>query len=122
VDMLPAIQHNINNAHSDAIGRSPNELLYGFKPNTAINLVQAAKDIPEFEEMRKLYHEETKASLDWIKPGGHASVTCRVGFGSKPPRQESQDQHLPVEIVDTAVSTVHPPRTGKARHRDFEQL
>jgi transposase InsO family protein len=32
VDLLPAIQHNLNNAHSDAIGRSPNELVYGLKP------------------------------------------------------------------------------------------
>jgi hypothetical protein len=67
VDLLPAIQHNLNNAYAEAIGRSPNELVYGFKPNSTLNALidTTTKDVPDWQEMRDLYQKEAMASIDW---------------------------------------------------------
>jgi hypothetical protein len=39
VEMLPALQHHLNNSKAEVIGCSPNELVYGFKPLSVLDVV-----------------------------------------------------------------------------------
>ncbi|KAK3947094.1 hypothetical protein QBC32DRAFT_200357, partial [Pseudoneurospora amorphoporcata] len=41
-NVLPIMQYNMNNSLSTLVGITPNELVLGFKPNTALDLLKPA--------------------------------------------------------------------------------
>lgn len=36
--ILPALQHNLNNSKNSVLGRSPNEVVYRFKPRNPLSV------------------------------------------------------------------------------------
>jgi hypothetical protein len=68
VDILPALQHNLNNSFAVAIGRSPNELVYGFKPLSIVDLLKTkeGKIVSDeaFEVLRQGYQKEAVLLID----------------------------------------------------------
>lgn len=70
VDMLPALQHHLNNAYTEAIGRSPNELVYGFKPDGITEALARSNPTTSntnaigFQELRRLHAEEAVIIID----------------------------------------------------------
>jgi hypothetical protein len=69
VEILPALQHHLNNADTATIGRSPNELLYGFRPNSIVDLIspEAINDTgdenTDIASLRKLYWYEAQLAI-----------------------------------------------------------
>lgn len=57
-DVLPALQHNLNLAHAEAIGRSPLQVVYGFKPESAADLLFAHNDRQDIEALRLMHQVE----------------------------------------------------------------
>ncbi|KAL0938012.1 uncharacterized protein CTRU02_207743 [Colletotrichum truncatum] len=64
-EVLPALQHNLNNSYTATIGRSPNEVVYGFKPRSTLDVI-AEKDAPteSIDVIRKIYQDEAAALID----------------------------------------------------------
>ena len=70
VNVLPALQHALNNAYTAAINCSPNELVMGFKPVTAVDLLHhddlniEGNAEPDLDIIRRLYQHEAKVLID----------------------------------------------------------
>lgn len=118
INILPALQHNHNNAKSSVLGRSPNEVVYGFKPRDIISTLEVPQTAVDFDTLRKLYQKEAKAAIDFAAADAKArydakhnpisfnigdSVYLRLHKGynlpGKPPRKWSQQRVGPLSIV-----------------------
>ncbi|KAI8662371.1 hypothetical protein NCS56_01040800 [Fusarium sp. Ph1] len=68
--LLPSLQHNLNNAVSNTIGRAPNDLIYGFRPRGLIDLAASSGikdeevDAQALEALRKIYYKEAEFLID----------------------------------------------------------
>jgi hypothetical protein len=84
--MLPSIQHGLNNAVSRPLGRNPNEVVYGFKPLTCLELLKASKADEDLNVVRKQYQDEAQKCIKWaaakvkfIYDREHRSISFEVG-------------------------------------------
>jgi hypothetical protein len=68
--LLPSLQHNLNTAVSNTIGRAPNELIYGFRPRGILDLAATSGiedeevDAQALEALRKIYYKEAEFLID----------------------------------------------------------
>lgn len=87
VHILGAIQHNINNSLAVTIGRSPNELVLGFKPRSIVDLLAKSqgKQVADetFEALRSHYQQEAVQLMDI------ASALSKMRY---------DDKHTPTEF------------------------
>lgn len=85
--LLPALQHLLNNTLAITIGRSPNELVYGFKPRSVLDILTAKKGTPAsadaIEVLRKQYQEEAAERID------RAGAIAKMRY---------DDKHTPTEF------------------------
>ncbi len=67
IDILTALQHQMNNSLAVTIGRSPNELTLGFKPRSITDLVtgnESAVTSIALDVLRDNYQEEARVLID----------------------------------------------------------
>jgi hypothetical protein len=97
-DLLPALQHNLNNTLAITIGKSPNELVYGFKPRSVLDIINAKRGTPvssqAIDVLRKQYQEEAAERID------HAGAIAKMRY---------DDRHTPTkfEAGDTVYLRLH---------------
>jgi transposase InsO family protein len=108
--VLPRMQSAINNAvNLTATGKSPNEILYGFKPKEAIDLLTEpvlknidkdrtaaridAKDAIAFAAMRAKSHYDRRHHEMFLNPGNWVNIRLHRGYtlpGLKRPKTSQQ--------------------------------
>ena len=62
--VLPYLQATLNNSNNASTGQAPNEIIYGFRTNDALQLLN---DLPPegFSALRNMKREETEDSIAW---------------------------------------------------------
>lgn len=75
--ILPALQHNFNNSKHSVLGRSPNEIVYGFKPRSPLSVLEVPKLSIDYEIHRKLYQKEAQLAIDF------AAADAKIRYDSK---------------------------------------
>lgn len=87
VNILPALQHKLNNSYSAPIGRAPNELVLGFKPRSAIDIINKKAGITAsaeaFEVLRADYATEAAELTD---------------IAAELAKQRYDDKHTPLHL------------------------
>ena len=66
--ILPALQHNLNNSLSEVLGKSPNEVVLGFKPRTPIDMAGYKPDnvghTAAIDTIRQIYQDKAIVLID----------------------------------------------------------
>jgi hypothetical protein len=120
VEILPALQHDLNNTYSRVIGTSPNELLMGFKPSSALDLLNDREDLrlEELHVLRALAQQDARLAMDFAAnddklryDAKHRFLEFDVGdkvylklhkgyhLPGSPPRKWSQQRAGPYTVV-----------------------
>jgi hypothetical protein len=78
VDLIPALQWNLNNAHSRVINASPHEYLFGFKIAGPLDrLTGVSKEATEIRFMREAIRIKRKNVINFDEAGFR--VGCSKG-------------------------------------------
>jgi hypothetical protein len=100
--ILPALQHRLNNSLSSVLGRTPNEVVLGFKPRAPIDMVNVipkdSADMAATEAIRQSYQDEAAVAID---------------IANAIAKERYDDKHVPAnyEVGDTVYL-----RLGKGYH------
>ena len=92
--ILPRLQALLNNSSSSTTGKTPNELAYGFTPNTALDLLtpsssktpefliarQSAKDAISFANANAKYHYDRHHQPMFFRVGDFAYLRLHKGY------------------------------------------
>lgn len=90
--ILPRLQALLNNSVSSTTGKTPNEVAYGFTPNTALDLLNtasspeflstrtAAKDAIAFANINAKYHYDRHHQPMFLKVGDYAYLRLHKGY------------------------------------------
>lgn len=121
IEIIPALQFNLNNSISSATERSPNELLMGMKPRGTLNILdrETKLDQDALDTLRQLHMEEAthliceaQMSAKRIYNAKHIPRTFQAGdkvylklhdgyhLPGKPPRKWSQQRASPFTVLD----------------------
>jgi hypothetical protein len=96
--LLTALQHNLNNSPAATLGRSPNEVVYGFKPRSVLDTITAKKgtqvSMEALEALRQQHQEEAAERI------AHANAIAKMRY---------DDKHTPTEfeVGDTVYLRLH---------------